>query len=169
MLRDYDDIRKRLGEPLWWDGNGVPRYDPFTPEQCGIYDRHVAFMEIACQACGETFMVASEWGGTYEHLVEKPALPDFTKGSGWDAVGSFHYGDPPRHSKEDGCMSGDTMNSIPVEVIEFWSKDWISGKDDPNKEFDKLNPFGWTRHPEYEGKFPEETPDEKENDGNQIL
>ena len=31
MLRDYFDIRSRLGEPLWFDDNGVPRYVPFTP------------------------------------------------------------------------------------------------------------------------------------------
>lgn len=150
MLRNYNDIRKRLGEPLWFDGNGAPRYDPFTPDQCGIYDHYVALLEVGCQDCGQTFTVAGEWGGTYETMVDRPAMPDFSKNWG---VGSFHYGDPPAHQGAS-CSSGDSMNSTPLAVLEFWSRDWMTGKDDPNKEFEKENPFGWTRHPEYEGRFP---------------
>jgi len=29
----------------------------------------------------------------------------------------LHYGDPPQH----GCV-GDTMNSVPIRVIEFWHR-----------------------------------------------
>jgi len=32
MLRRYDDIRSRIGDPIrWWDDNGVPRYCDFSP------------------------------------------------------------------------------------------------------------------------------------------
>lgn len=32
-----------------------------------------------------------------------------------DDAGMFHYGDPPAHD----CV-GDTMNSEPVRILEFW-------------------------------------------------
>jgi hypothetical protein len=50
MLRDYQDITSRLGEPYWWDGNGAPRYCVFRPDACGIYDAYVALCLVRCQA-----------------------------------------------------------------------------------------------------------------------
>lgn len=141
MNRAYDDIRSRLGEPLWFDGHGVPRYDPFHPEMCGVYDRYVAFVLIGCQACDQTFRVAVEWGA--EDMIAAaaakagtidPALPTADPDR-WRAVGSFHYGDPPIH----GC-AGDTMNSVPLRILEFWHR---PSDNSPNG-------FDWRRLPEHE-------------------
>lgn len=59
MYRLYRDIRDKLGEPLWHDEHGVPRYVAFHPSMCGVYDVHVALLEIECQGCGEHFQLES--------------------------------------------------------------------------------------------------------------
>lgn len=121
MLRDYSDIKSRLGEPLWYDDNGVPRYEEFKPDMCGVYDDQVVLLEIGCQDCGRKFKVVNCWDKLREifrdrinrHLAN-PIEPLPTK------VGPnyYHYGDPPNH----GCV-GDTMNSEPIRVLEFWHKE----------------------------------------------
>jgi hypothetical protein len=128
MLRDYDDIKTKLGDPIWYDDNGVPRYDPFKPDMCGVYDDQVVLLEIACQDCGKKFKVAECWD---KHRAMWKAIenrnwidinsiePLPTKSGKW----FYHYGDPPNH----GCV-GDTMNSEPIRVLEFWHKEdfkWV--------------------------------------------
>lgn len=144
MLRSYSDILDRLGDPLWFDDNGVPRYEPFKPDLCGVYDKYVCFMEIACQLCGERFMVAQTWDhgdairwADRENPHGEPSFPSVEKGSA-----SFHYGDPPIH----GC-TGDTMNVECVRVMEFWRKDYSRSWD-------------WERLPEYELTFNEHEAEE---------
>ena len=140
MLVEYSDIISRLGPPLWYDANGVPRYAPFKPAMCGIYVDLICYMEIACQACDRRFMVASE-----SHRMDRNpsmALPSASSPGNpnadpWDLIGQFHYGDPPRHNGK--CYAGDTMNSVPVKIVEFWSRD---ASDD------------WQRKPEHEVSFP---------------
>jgi hypothetical protein len=135
MLRDYDDITSQLGPGLWYDGNGVPRYREFHPDLCGVYDKYVALVEIACQSCDKRFIVANEvdmvdCGKSHFQLPVKPPKGDekkieevVTKLDGQQdisarhPIGSFHYGDPPQH---DDCMAGATMNSIPKKILEFW-------------------------------------------------
>lgn len=147
MLRDYRDITSRLGQPLWFDSNGVPRYDKFHPDLCGIYDDYVAYIELGCQGCSKTFMVSVErrkfrmWP-----KVEKNELPEPP-----NEIGSFHYGDPPRHDIPNPTVedvyrggwslhcSGVTMNSFPIRIVEFWEK---------NKN------FHWERTPDLEFVFP---------------
>ena len=34
----------------------------------------------------------------------------------------IHYGDPPRHHSENQCI-GDTMNSEPLRILQFWKRD----------------------------------------------
>lgn|SRR5262249_30637058 len=128
MLREYEDIRSRITDPvLWWDDNGVPRYCDFHPSHCGIYDIAAALIEVACQACGRHFLVAKTFDDSaIEELGDRYRRP--TAGD----VGSFHYGDPPRHYRE-GCSAGDTMNVESVRVVEFWERD-----------------AEWRRHPEHE-------------------
>ena len=128
MFRSYQDIIAKAGEPIWYDQNGVPRYVPFHPRDgVGVYVNHAAYMKIACQACKREFYVASEFGddsldfGNQPMLPQNPTLPI---DSCWDAVGSFHYGDPPCH----GCI-GDSMNSVPLEIIQFWFRDLKNFKD----------------------------------------
>jgi hypothetical protein len=123
---NYSDITDKLGEPIWWDDNGVPRYCDFSTMWCGVYVDAVALIRIACQDCGREFLVAKEidpkwrriWLPSWECKRPNPGKHD----DPWIEIGSLHYGDPPRH----GCV-GDTMNSIPLEILEFWERpdyDW---------------------------------------------
>lgn len=125
MLPSYDDIRSRLGDPVWFDDHGVPRYEPFEPDMLGVYDTYAALLTIGCQGCNREFQVGI--GRAVTDAVERapvdevadwwpPTLPNDVDGRPWGW--SWHYGDPPRH----GCI-GDTMNSVPVAVVEFWRRD----------------------------------------------
>lgn len=126
MLRSYEDITKRLGAPLWWDDNGVPRYDAFDPDLLGVYDRLALLLLIECQACEREFHVAIALDGLAVHcsnlLSENGALN--RKAAAEVGVYAFHYGDPPPHD----CI-GDTMNSTMKKVEEAWCKeaavDWV--------------------------------------------
>ncbi|AEG14358.1 hypothetical protein Desku_0752 [Desulfofundulus kuznetsovii DSM 6115] len=115
MKPDYDDIKSRLGEPLWYDRHGVPRYDPFEPGMCGVYAEYVALLEIACQACGRRFTVAVDLDSVecvgWQDRTGLSVLP------GVDKPGAFCYGDPPRHE----CI-GDTMSSDVCRIVEFWER-----------------------------------------------
>lgn len=113
MLPAYQDIRDKLGEPIWFDDKGVPRYRSFHPDMMGVYVTFAALLEVKCQDCGQTFRVGqaiSHSGAQQRDLDEVLPTPQ--------GVGGFHFGDPPRH----GCV-GDTMNSLPVRVLQFWRKD----------------------------------------------
>lgn len=119
MLPDYRDIRRRLGEPIWFDARGVPRYDPFHPDLCDVYASHVALLEIACRACGERFLVAVEADRhmTLARAGREPALP--SRGD----PGSFGYlGDAPWHGDARGPCEGVTMTGESVRVVEFWRR-----------------------------------------------
>ncbi len=102
----FDDITSRIDEPpKWYWRNGVPRYCDFHPRECGVYSDVVVLLEIECQRCGAIFKTSVECAS----FEEKPEFDD---------LGRFHYGDPPGH----GCV-GDTMGSITVRILEFWTKD----------------------------------------------
>jgi len=123
MNASYEDIRKRIKEePLWFDTNGVPRYDEFHPNRCpNIYANEVVLLEIACQRCGVRVKVEMNWDNFKRQLMGEP-VPSFT-----ERVRKFreertkfspvHYGDPPFH----GCV-GDTMNCIDLRVLQFWKR-----------------------------------------------
>mgnify|MGYP000063990483 CR=1 FL=1 len=130
MWPAYDDIIERAGKPDWYSDSGVPRYGEFKPDLCSVYGRHIAYLEIACQNCGERFRVAS----AISMMTLDPKMPTA------DAIESFHYGDPPRH----GCI-GDTMNVDTLRVIEFWSRGYL--EEEPYT--------GWTRRPELEFTYPD--------------
>lgn len=155
MLRDYADIIDRLGEPQWWDDNGCPRYCDFHPDHCGVYDDHIALLEVACQECARSFRVAVAWDRTSammgaamrgEKEVPRPSLPQpgATDRSPWEAAGSFNFGDPPCHG-DDGrgndCAAGATMSAVPVRVLEFWRRGADTG-------------HAWVRVPACEGALP---------------
>jgi hypothetical protein len=116
MLASYDDIRDRIPDPpLWYDENGVPRYESHHPKFCpNIYADEVILLEIECQACHERFMVqmcSGRWrfrDGTLAWVTFKPD----------GCLRAPHYGDPPRH---DRC-AGDTMNCDDLRVVEFWER-----------------------------------------------
>ena len=134
MHCDYRDIRDRLGEPKWWDEAAVPRYCEFYPDRThSIYARAAVLLRIACQGCGQNFLVSivetsMDGRGALEQAVRN---------------GDIHYGDPPNV----GCcsMGGPTMNCEDLEVIEFWDRkpfetpEWIRREDLEGE----LPPFDW--------------------------
>lgn len=130
----YDDIRSRIPEePVWYDVDGVPRYDqPHVP-------LHL-MGRIKCQSCGQEFWVSltdniyhmASYEGVVgygdsnvevnqeenERLTEKrdgmtivrnATLEEYDACKHLRLRSNWHYGDAPRH---DGCV-GETMNSIP--------------------------------------------------------
>ena len=110
MKTDYEDILSRISDPpRWWDENGTPRYDHFSPHLIpDVYAGRVALLRIACQSCGQQFDVAMS-----ESAHGAPFAPK-----------TWHYGDPPRHNGCPGC----TMNCDDLAVIEAWERapfNWI--------------------------------------------
>jgi len=117
MWAAYEDITSRLGEPLWWDERGVPRYDRFTRKLVAdIYAHEIALVEIQCQSCLKRFDVAFSYGPMQQ--VTNPNLPSLSERVTDDTI---HYGDAPRHHDADGqgCV-GNTMNCNELRVLEFW-------------------------------------------------
>lgn len=120
MNPSYADIKQRAGNPIWYSEGGVPRYADFHPNVCGVYNAYVAFVRIACQACKQEFSVASavDMMNAALYPVVLPRMADTTDADAWDVIGSFHYGDPPRHD----CV-GDTMASVPLQILQFWKRE----------------------------------------------
>lgn len=132
MKAQFDDIIKRAGTPAWYDVDGIPRYGEFNPDDvANIYANHIAFIHVGCQNCYETFYVTNHCHKGIAEAdrriigLDNPEISLPSKGD----IGWFRYGDPPRHN----CI-GDTMNSIPLEVLKFYIKE--DGE--------------YIRHPEYE-------------------
>ena len=154
----YEDLREKLGDPLWVDEHGVPRYQPFAPDMLDIYAKFGALLEIRCQACHRPFQVGVSWSiikcigsGELVHWNEEGhdgrpmVMPSVEEG-----VGAFGFGDAPWHETPDeGVCVGATMSTEAVRVLEFWER-----PDQPKGE----NFTEWVRHPEYEVTFalPEE-------------
>ena len=101
MHSSYSDIMSRIDTPpLWYDENGVPRYDVFTPHLCpDIYAQQVVLLQIECQDCKRPFTV--EMHGDVFHALRHPH--------------KLHYGDPPFHD-----CAGATMNCNDLAVLEVW-------------------------------------------------
>lgn len=114
MNTQYTDITSKLGVPKWWDEAGVPRYDDFTPHhRASVYADQVALMDIECQNCGTKFNVCLSWSELDRVKENSPSLVDLIQ------TKEIHYGDPPNNGC---CMPGPTMNSVPIQVIEFWAR-----------------------------------------------
>ncbi len=140
MKNCYSDILVRIPEaPLWWDENGVPRYDAFGPDAVAdIYCCEAALVEIRCQNCGHPFEVAFSW---YHH-------------SGQSALSSnphLFYGDPPNMGC---CEAGASMSSESVRVLQFWRKN--------------RKTRNWERVPRLEITYPFDGSDEIQEGGVEI-
>jgi len=140
MNASYEDIRKRIKkEPLWFDTNGVPRYDKFHPSLSpNIYADEVILLEIACQRCGVKFEVEMN-GENFKRLLMGEPVPSFTERvkkirKEKAEFSPIHYGDPPFH----GCV-GDTMNCMDLRILQFCKRSRSS------KSF-----FRWMRIKNYE-------------------
>jgi hypothetical protein len=118
MLPDYADIRAAISaEPSWFDGNGVPRYAPFTPKMLGVYDDYVIYAEIECQNCGRRFYVGEGYSRLDFLAFPPPTFAEIAR--------RYHYGDPPFHAhpRDPGGMCGGTsMNVIDVRIVEAWER-----------------------------------------------
>jgi len=113
MHCDYADIRDKLGEPVWWDECGVPRYCEFAPDKAAnIYWRECALLAIACQNCGQEFAVCMTWA-SLDMAKGTPSLGERLKS------GELDYGDPPNVRC---CPAGPTMMSETLGVVEFWQQ-----------------------------------------------
>lgn len=140
MLPSYRDITSKLGEPVWYDANGVPRYCAPHPEHASsIYADVVVFYVIGCQACRQRFLV-EDWFHSFTRRINKqgnilePSI----------LAKSLHYGDPPHHRDGDRMCTGVTMNCDDLYVKQFWVRnrdtEWVRvpemeiGLDDLPKE-----------------------------------
>lgn len=135
MLEDYNDIKSRIDEkPIWYDENGVPRYDAFSPDMCpDVYAYEVILVSISCQFCNKPFLVELSWNPHSEirSIAKRVAEWKQRKGEDKDRWPPVHYGDPARH----GC-TGDTMNCVDLGIKEFWKRggledstyDWVRVK-----------------------------------------
>jgi hypothetical protein len=137
VQRLYDDIISRLGPPLWYDDNGTPRYEAFAVGFCNVYDDHIALLEVACQLCDQRFVVASGYHSDRDRPPVLPHVEADNQSDPWFAAGDFDYGDPPRHDDH----AGETMNSVPIRILEFWIRSSARG-------------LPWNREPKYELTFP---------------
>jgi len=126
MKHSYPDLVSRLGQPLWWDEHGTPRYQPFHPKLCpNIYANQCCLMEVSCQECGQVFKVQLS-SGPFHQCPLSEIIPDHR----------IHYGDPPAAGHDPKCVAGSTMNSDPIRVLEFWTR----------------NKFDWKRQRKFERK-----------------
>lgn len=126
MHHHYRDITDKLGQPLWWDEYAVPRYCEFNPnEVADIYASEVCLLEIGCQNCGQGFKVAMSWSYMDRVIRDSRSLSELI------AINAIHYGDPPNNGC---CPAGPTMNSIPIQVIEFWQKNRLERERKPELE-----------------------------------
>lgn len=113
----YDEIIAAMGEPQWWNEDGVPRFVVFHPSLATVYGDEAVLMEITCQACRRCFTVC---------VCNAPRRAGVSILVG----GPIHYGDPPNVWC---CAAGNTMNSEHVRVIERWRRD-------DNGEWAKIEP-----------------------------
>ena len=141
----YEDITKRIAEkPLWWDQNGVPRYEPFNPKMCDIYADYGALSLIRCQGCGQDFAVGVAWSivtmsASAHNKTDQPCEDGslISMGVRWDKdgkngkpisfpskqdLGEFGYGDAPWHTMNGRRCAGTTMTTEDVACLEFWKR-----------------------------------------------
>lgn len=122
MHTNYSDILKRIDEqPLWFDENAVPRYDPFHPQMLSdIYADEAALVLIMCQSCHKRFKVAMSV--SIVHKMRALQM-DMKFRSIRDSIKEqlIFYGDPPNIQC---CPSGPTMSSETISVLEYWYRDF---------------------------------------------
>jgi hypothetical protein len=138
MYPIYPDLREKLGDPLWIDQHGVPRYAPFTPELASeVYCTWVLRLSVKCQACGKIFDCARSiaWHKiAAEHHKKGQPVPDKSIETAMKWLSG--WGDAPWHNW-DGSQSsignqcpGTTMTTdyIAVELYEKINFQWVKLK-----------------------------------------
>lgn len=131
MHNYYEDIIEAVGkEPIWFDEYAVPRYCKFSPEViANIYANEAALVEIKCQACGHSFLVAISSIRYDLRCLDA----DITKHKLAKAIvkKQVYYGDPPNIQC---CPAGATMTSDAIRVLEYWTRDNLEWK--RNKKYE---------------------------------
>ena len=108
MFVCYNDIMSKLGPPLWFDENAVPRYCEFHPRYlANIHADEAALLHVGCQVCHIPFIVAVS--GQYPAL--KSGIADNT----------IDYGDPPNVNCPNASIS-----SMALRVLQYWSRPMTS-------------------------------------------
>jgi hypothetical protein len=134
MLPRYDDILSRVdAAPRWWNGSGVPRFEPFVPDMLGPYASIAVEARIACQGCGTEFVVAEGWSrmdftwvpaedrpvadaeGAIRMLMRRPVIEDI--------AARYRFGDPPRHANRryEDCLSA-SMSTVSLALLSVWER-----------------------------------------------
>ncbi len=113
MHLQYHDILRRVPQrPLRWL-DGVPRYEPFTPDIVGSVE--VALVHTECQSCGTRYDVAVRPRPPLFHSLR--TVLAFSN--------SLEIGDPPFACLELGatrCSAGYCMSSLEMRILEFWCR-----------------------------------------------
>lgn len=116
----YSDIRERLGEPLWHDEHGVPRYAPFHPSLLGVYDDRAALFEVMCQSCGRIFPCAAGTTRLWPIMAGKGTEEETLDATLRRIIG---WGDAPWHTHEGGGQcAGTTMATTIAGIVSVWEK-----------------------------------------------
>lgn len=123
MNRSYEDLLSLTSEPpAFFQKHGVPRWGAFEPgTSTDVYAVEAVTLEISCQACDARFHVLMERRSHGEPKTLAERIRD----------GSLHYGDPPNVGC---CLSGSSMNSEPVRVLGYWSRESFEWTRDPSLE-----------------------------------
>lgn len=126
MYPIYRDIRDRLGEPLWHDEHGVPRYAEFHPKLLGIYDDWAVLFNVECQGCGRQFPCAV--GRSAINLVVQNSLEFADKDDAQKVLYQMlSWGDAPWHDGDRQC-AGTTMSTDITAILQVWRRvdmDWV--------------------------------------------
>jgi len=152
MYAHYADIISRIdSDPIWFDEHAVPRYCEFEPRHsASIHVQEIALAEISCQACRRLFRVAfsavnftpkdTEQQSEPQHSDEKSEPENFRPIADAIQAKTLHFGDPPNVRC---CAAGNSMNSVPRRVIEYWARGdrkYVSGRNITDPRY-----FDWVR------------------------
>ena len=117
-LKYHDILRHVPHGPLWWL-NGVPRYEPFSPDVAGTFE--IALVHTECRECGTRYDVAVQPRPPLFHSLRTILA----------YRNHLDVGDPPFACEELGtaqCLAGYCMTSVEIEILEFWYRADISAK-----------------------------------------
>lgn len=136
MWTIYKDIMDKLGEPLWYDEYGVPRYCDFSPDMCNPYAQTVTYFTIRCRYCGKMIKVAKSFEVQEEveiglldrnQLKELLQNKEFIDDINYRIIGNypyslFNYGDAPYHWDQEGLCLGCFNTSETIKILGVFIK-----------------------------------------------
>ncbi len=150
MFTHYGDILSRIAQPpRWFDEQGVPRYCDFAPDRiANIHAHECALLEIACQDCGQPFIVAIDQKGANEAIAIVGHNTQWQKLAELVRSHRIQYSDPPNV----GCCGADpSMTSVTKRVLEYWYR-WEETYTEPGSTavYVRARSMDWKRDPSLE-------------------